>query len=236
MRENGSVIVRTPELIIMELTDKYIFLFPQAPQILEASMSKDAKTVRFNCRPPYDNDFRENLFHAVRLGFLYLAQLHDMAVIHSASVLYRDKVWLFSGHSGMGKSTHTNLWHELLGAPIINGDLNLITFQNDVPVVCGIPWCGTSGICDPADYELGGIILLGQAPIDRIEELTEDKKRLLINQRFISPFWNEEMLSKNLDLAGRLGDKIMICRLHCTKNKTAVDTIKARIDSYLSSN
>lgn len=235
LHENGSVLIRSPELTIMELADKYIFLFPQSPQILEASMSKDAKTVRFNCLPSFDDSFRESLFHAIRLGFLYLAQLHDMAVIHSASILYRDRVWLFSGHSGIGKSTHTNLWHELLGTPIINGDLNLITLQNDVPVVRGIPWCGTSGICDTADYRLGGIILLSQSTNDRIEELTEDKKRLLISQRFISPFWNEEMLSRNLALADRLADKIMICKLHCTKNESAVDTIKAKIESYLSS-
>jgi len=234
LRENGYVIIRTHELTIMELTDKYIFLFPQVPQILEASMSKDAGTVRFYCLPPFDDAFREDMFHAIRLAFLYLAQLHDMAVIHSASVLYRDRVWLFSGHSGMGKSTHTNLWHELLGTPLINGDLNLITMKNDVPTVCGIPWCGTSGICDASDYRLGGIILLNQAPFNKIEELSDDKKRLLISQRFISPFWSEEMMSKNLDLADRISGKVLICKLHCTKDKNSVETIKSGIDTYLS--
>lgn len=234
MRENGYVIIRNPELTIMELADKYIFIFPQAPQILEASMSKDARIVRFNCLPPFDDDFRENLFHAIRLGFLYLAQLHSMAVIHSASILYRDRAWLFSGHSGMGKSTHTNLWHELLQTPLINGDLNLITLKNDMPMVCGIPWCGTSGIYDTGDYRLGGIILLDQSTDNRIEELTADKKRLLISQRFISPFWSEKMMSENLDLADSISDKILICKLHCTKDKSAVETIKAGIDSYLS--
>lgn len=235
MRENGSVIIRTPELIIMELEDKYIFLFPRTPQILEASMSKDAKIVRFNCLPPFDSDFRESMFHAIRLSFLYLAQLHGMAVIHSASILYQDKAWLFSGHSGVGKSTHTNLWHELIGTPIINGDLNLIALKNNIPVVCGIPWCGTSGIFNTAEYRLGGIILLSQAPFDRIDELTDDQKRLLISQRFITPFWSEEMISENLTIADRLADKIMTCRLYCTKTQTAVRTIKSKIESYLSS-
>lgn len=234
IRENGYVVIRNPELAIMELADKYIFIFPQAPQILEASMSKDAKIVRFNCLPPFDDAFRENLFHAIRLGFLYLAQLHGMAVIHSASVLYRDRAWLFSGHSGMGKSTHTNLWHELLQTPLINGDLNLITLINDVPMVRGIPWCGTSGIYDTGDYRLGGIILLDQSPDNRIEELTADKKRLLISQRFISPFWSEKMMSVNLDLADNIAGKILICKLHCTKDKSSVETMKAVIDSYLS--
>lgn len=234
LRENGSVLIRTPELTVMELDRKYIFLFPQTPQILEASMSKDGKIVKFHCIPPFDDEFREKLFHAVRLCFLYLTQLHGMAAIHSASILYRGRAWLFSGPSGTGKSTHTNLWHDMLNVPLINGDLNLIAVKDHVPTVPGIPWCGTSGIFDASEHPLGGILLLSQAPCDRIEELTDDKKRLLISQRFISPFWSEEMMNSNLALADRLSENILICRLHCTPKRTAVDTAKAEIDTYLS--
>lgn len=236
IRENGTVIIRSPELEIMELADKYIFLFPRSASVTEASLSKDAKTFLLCCSTPYTDELREELFHAIRLGFLYLAHQHGMAVIHSASVLYRDRAWLFSGPSGRGKSTHAELWRRLFGTPLINGDLNLIAIKNDVPMIYGIPWCGTSGICDPSDYRLGGIILLRRAAEDRIEELPEDQKRLLISQRFISPSWNGEMLSENLRIADAAADKILICRLRCTKERTAADTMKAGIDAYLSGN
>ena len=62
--------------------------------------------------------------------FLFAAQKHGKFAIHSASILYKEKAWLFSGHSGMGKSTHTQMWHDLLQTPYLNGDLNLLAMEN----------------------------------------------------------------------------------------------------------
>lgn len=44
--------------------------------------------------------YTDNLFHAIRLFFLFIAQKKGLFAIHSASILYHDKAWLFSGHSG----------------------------------------------------------------------------------------------------------------------------------------
>lgn len=67
----------------------------------------------------------------------------------------------------MGKSTHTALWHELFGTPYLNGDLNLLGFEDGHITVYGIPWCGTSEIFTTEQYELGGIVLLGAGLADR---------------------------------------------------------------------
>lgn len=230
---SGVLLLRNNELIIIDTEEQYILLFPRKEYIEEIHLSKDAVLVDIYCHPPYTDTFREELFHAIRFTFLYLAQKHHMAILHSASFLYRGKAWLFSGPSGTGKSTHTNLWHDLLQVPLLNGDLNVLALVNGQPMIHGLPWCGTSKICDPASYPLGGIILLRQAMDDRVEELSADKKRLLVLQRLISPTWTPEMLSANLDLVDELADKIYIARLHCTKNFSAVDVMKEGIDGYL---
>lgn len=230
---NGEILLRNGDLTVIDSRDQYVLLFPSMGRIEEAHLSKDGSTVDFYCHPPYTDDLREELFHAIRLPFLYLTQRHRMAVLHSASFLYRDRAWLFSGPSGTGKSTHTNLWKELFQVPILNGDLNLLAIENGHPVIHGLPWCGTSGICDPGTYPLGGIILLRQAGEDYLEELSADRKRLLVLQRLISPTWIPEMLSANLNLVDELADKIYIARLHCTKNFSAVEVMKERIDAYL---
>lgn len=231
----GTVLLHNPELAVIQGDLYYKFLFPAAPGIYEAHLSINGTNACYYCCPPYTESLRYDLFHAIRLSFLYLAQRHDRVVLHSASLLYRDLAWLFSGVSGIGKSTHTNLWRERFQVPLINGDLNLLAWENGEPVIQGTPWCGTSKICDPGTYPLGGIILLKQAPVDRLEELSADAKRLLVLQRLISPSWTPGLYDCNLQFLERLADRIYISRLHCTKEFSAAETMKKGIDEYLDS-
>lgn len=227
----GKVLLRNTDMTIFENDDRYIVLFPQMNNIYEVQMTLDGSYVRFYCSSAASETTRENIFHAIRLFFLFLAQKNGLYAIHSASILYHEKAWLFSGHSGMGKSTHTALWHDLLGAPYLNGDLNLVGIQENKLTVCGIPWCGTSGICTTQNYELGGIVLLGRDPsLDHLDILSPDDKILRVMQRMISPSWKEQLFSTNLLFAEEIADRVPVLHLSCTKNPSAVYTIQAEID------
>ncbi len=178
----------------------------------------------------------ENLFHVIRFLYLYRAQQEGIYAIHSASFLYEGRAWLFSGHSGMGKSTHTNMWHDLLHVPLLNGDLNLISLTKEgEPVVYGLPWCGTSGISTQGTFDLGGIIMLRQAPYDRMEDLAPDEQALRIMHRLISPTWTRKQTREALTFTENLSDRILVKQLSCTKNPSAVTCCKESIDEYLKS-
>lgn len=234
IRQNGTVLLHNEELIVMDSiednNDSYTLLFPTSKQLIEAHLTKDGTYADFYCLLPFSAELQEELFHAIRLVWLYLAQKNNMMAIHSASILYQDKAWLFSAPSGTGKSTHTNLWNKLFDTPIINGDLNLIAFENGLPVIHGTPWCGTSGISDTETYPLGGIILLKQAKEDCVTELSEDQQQLQVMQRFISPTWSEEMLHHNCKFVSKLAPQILICKLFCTKEDTAAIIMREYID------
>ena len=101
-------------------------------------MTKDGSYVRIHALMPQNEEEKDNLFHAIRLFYLYLAQKKGFYAIHSASILYQKRAWLFSGHSGMGKSTHTELWHERVHTPYLNGDLNLVGIENGKLKVYGM--------------------------------------------------------------------------------------------------
>ncbi len=226
----GKLLICTDELIVSEHESEYRILFPQATQIQEAQLQKDGTLARIYCHLPYRDSLREDLFHAIRLLFLYRAQQLGFFAIHSASIQYNGKAWLFSGSSGTGKSTHTNLWMQEFHTPILNGDVNLVSCSSGTAWVHGTPWCGTSGIADPGQYPLGGIILLKQAPENRCTPLSGDEQVLRIVQRMISPAWTPDMLTKNLAFTQALSEHIYVTRLLCTKEPDAAHYIKAIID------
>lgn len=234
-RQNGTVLLRNKELVISEWEEGYIAEFPTLDNVYEAYMTEDGSYVRIYCRKPCGKEERENLFHAIRLFFLYLAQRRGYYAVHSASVLYGDRAWLFSGHSGMGKSTHTAMWHELAGTPYLNGDLNLVGEKDGKLVVSGIPWCGTSGIYTTKEYELGGIVLLGRDSRDHVEPLSGYEKTVRVMQRMISPVWKESLLEKNLAFAEKIAGNVPVLHLLCTKEPSAVETVRREIDRLRSS-
>lgn len=243
---NGKTLIRNEELVVCENEQGYIILFPSMNQIREAHMTSDGRFAQIYVKGVDKEKTKEELFHAIRHFFLFFAQRQGFFAIHSASILYRDQVWLFSGHSGMGKSTHTNLWKEQFGTKIINGDLNLIGWSNGEqanigqsvdkpgskghPIVYGMPWCGTSGIASTKSYPLGGIVLLGRSDNDHFESLTNDQKIVRVMQRMISPVWTEDMLEANLKCAAKLAKEVPIYYLLCTKEPSAAYVMKARID------
>ena len=231
--ENGRLILRNQALSVVEGEENFILLFPELRRIREAHLDKAGKRVNIYCVPDITEETTVEISYVIRIAFLYFAQLKNMLAVHSASVLYRDKVWLFSAPSGTGKTTHTRLWQEIYETPVINGDINLIAVENGVATVHGIPWCGTSGIYSKQSYPLGGIIFLTQGADNKISSLSGDRKQLRLLHRSISPGWTEEMQERNCQVVENLSDNILISHLTCTREKEAVACSKKEIDAYL---
>ena len=236
---NGKLLLKNKELEVFDLAGIYELYFSTMKNIQKVYVTKDAGYARVYCNLEAERAdetekeiYRENLFHVIRHIFLLYAQKNGYYALHSASILYRGQAWLFSGHSGMGKSTHTALWHEYVDTPYLNGDLNLIGKSEEGEGYCiyGIPWCGTSGLCTTETIELGGIILLGRDKEDHVEELSPFEQVLRVTQRMISPVWTEQMATGNLEFVEQMAEKTWITQLFCTKNPSAVEVIRKWID------
>jgi len=95
-------------------------------------------------------------------------------MLHSSAVAYEGKAYLFSGPSGVGKSTHTKLWQACFGeeAQMINDDKPALRFLDGRWYAYGTPWCGKDGINQNVKIPLGGICFLKQGEENRIRRLT----------------------------------------------------------------
>lgn len=226
---NGKVLIRSEELIIMDCEDTYVLLNPTAESIFEIHILKSGNTGIVFYQD--SEQAKEEIFHCIRMIYLYTAMKHGRYAIHSVSVLNDDNTAvLFSALSGTGKSTHAGIWERVYGIKTINGDLNLLGIREGKPVVYGIPWCGTSNIYSEKTYDLKGIVLLRRDKEDVIEELSEEQKIIAVQQRMISPFWTDEDFTRSIEFTKELIQKIKVCRAHVTMNDTAAVTVKEYID------
>lgn len=228
---NAPYIMQDPQLCVRETDQTYHLEFSASRQLHTAILAKDGARAVFYCSGEYNDELRFDIFHGIRSAFLYTAGMHGMYALHSASLKHSEKAWLFSGPSGTGKSTHTNLWKQYYDTPIINGDLNLLAVRDGIPVVYGMPWCGTSGICDTCTYELGGIVFLKKSPENHLITLMDNERELYAIQRMISPLWTPAQLQNLVSFIHRITPDIFITKLECNISKEAVDLMMHAIDS-----
>ena len=94
-------------------------------------------------------------------------------MLHSSAVVLNGEVYLFSGPSGMGKSTHTRMWTSLFpGAKIINDDKPALRKIDGVWYAYGTPWCGKDGINLNVKAPVKGICFLRQGDSNKMRRLS----------------------------------------------------------------
>lgn len=233
----ARVLLENDQLAVLDEGDLWRLAYPGFRHVRLVRVTKDGSRVALHVSPVCHDDeggmerLRFEVFHALRLPFLVRAEQERMYALHSCSLLYRGKAWLVSAPSGTGKSTHARLWETLGYATVLNGDLNLI--RADTMSVCGIPWCGTSGIATTQEVPLGGVILLTRGKTDRLIPIREDQKQLRTMQRLISPLWTEQMLGDCVGFSQELAQRVPVWSLSATTRPTAARLMKNAVDSWL---
>lgn len=168
---------------------------------------------------------REDWFFSV-CAFHKQLLLREGLILHSSYVDIGGEAILFTGPSDMGKSTQADLWKRHAGARIINGDRTVIRRHGGVWHAFGYPCCGTSGICINETLPLRAIVVLAQAPENRIEELPASRKiRALASATELYP-WNQEEIGMAFQIAQMISADVPVIRLHCRPDAGAVTAVK----------
>lgn len=90
--------------------------------------------------------------------------------LHASTVVHNEKAYMFSAPSGTGKSTHTNLWLNMLGdkAYILNDDKPALRLIDDQWYAFGTPWSGKHDISVNNGVPVGGICMLERGKTNEI--------------------------------------------------------------------
>lgn len=113
---------------------------------------------------------------------------YNAYVFHGAVLGIDGEAYAFTAKSGVGKTTHIRLWHEVFGnkVHVLNGDKPIIRFIDGVPYAAGTPWRGKENYGIPEMLPLKGIGFLERAEQNSAEEMSiSDAQIRLVSQMYI---------------------------------------------------
>jgi hypothetical protein len=167
-------------------------------------------------------------FLSIGIAFRNLLVKKDGLQIHCSSIEYEGKGYIFSAPSGTGKSTHVRLWRELYGdkVTIINEDRPAIRYIDNKPMLCGTPWSGTSNNFANRIVPLNYIVLLEQAPFNRIERLEGFQAMQMVMPRCFLPYFDQDLMNEAFVTLERLLKDVPVYLLKCLPDYDAVELVR----------
>lgn len=161
----------------------------------------------------------------LQTGFLYYTKLlyFQGMMLHASAVEYEGKAYLFSGHCGTGKSTHTRLWKQIYGdqAQVFNDDKPALRRLDGRWYAYGTPWCGKDGINQNKKVPLAGICFLKQSDHNSIRQLNPQQALSKILPQTMHKFHKRETMELLLSLLDDLVKEIPVFELENKPEKAA---------------
>ena len=146
----------------------------------------------------------------------------DGMMLHSSAIEWEGKAYLFSGPSGMGKSTHTRLWQSIYpDARVFNDDKPALRRLGDRWFAYGTPWCGKDGININMKVPMGGICFLRRGESNSIRRLSPLEASVQIISQTTRRFKSEERLDLLLSHVDKLVREVPVYELYCTPTADA---------------
>lgn len=155
-------------------------------------------------------------------------------MLHASAVALDGKAYLFSGPSGMGKSTHTRLWEDLFPeARVFNDDKPAIRYTDGAWYAYGTPWSGKNGININMKTTLAGICFLRRGEKNTIRRLSGFEAASAVISQTMKRFMIAAPLDAMLELVNRLVEDIPVFELTATKDPEAAilsyNTMRAEV-------
>ncbi len=150
---------------------------------------------------------------------------HNGFLLHAAFVRWQEKGILFSGPSGVGKSTQADLWKTHLSGDILNGDRAALRRMEDGWRGWGLPYAGTSGIYRNESAPVTAIVMLEQAPVNRVRRLSPGEAFRSLYPQVTIHRWDSDFTKQVSDLMLELIEAIPVYLLSCRPDTQAAELL-----------
>ena len=165
------------------------------------------------------------------LGLERLLPLQEALLLHCSFVRVRGQAILFSGPSGVGKSTQAALWEKHLSAELCNGDRAAVRFHEGIWQAHGLPYAGSSHVFRNASAPCRAIIMLGQGKENRLRRLPPREAFTALYPELTLHHWEKATVERCTTLLSNLISKIPVYYLECLPEEQAVQLLYQEVFS-----
>lgn len=151
----------------------------------------------------------------------YLTAFSNSIMIHGSGILYNSKGYLFSGVSGVGKSTMAKIWQDE-DAQIINDDRLIIRETGGRFYIYNTPMYY---IDRPKKAPLEKLFLIKHGKTNKAVKLNAIEATTMTMANCIHHAYNKEIVTSLMESISRLSEKIPICNLDFVPDNSVVKYI-----------
>lgn len=171
------------------------------------------------------------LDNALMVLFAMASAVHETALFHASVVSLDGKGYMFLGRSGTGKSTHASLWRKYIeGTALMNDDNPAVRIKPDGTAwVYGSPWSGKTPCYKNVKCPVGGIVLLSQAPYNKITRLAGVAAYAAVMPSISGKRWDRKIADGLHHTENTLAGAVPVWHLECLPDEAAARLCKDTI-------
>lgn len=223
--ENSSY----PTVVYQLENETYEFCFFQGDtnNKLIFHISPDWKVIRLIENSTTDDGY--DLFNRLGVLFNIVVLNFHACVFHGVVMEYNGLGILVMAPSGVGKTTHTNMWEQYEDALIINGDRCLCRCIDGTWYAYGMPWAGSSGKILNRRVKINAIVDLSRGNINKAEVVSKFDAEVYLLQRIFAPVTYGHLQDLAFNHVHEIASEIPVIHFECRPDRESVQVLKEKV-------
>ena len=199
------------------LTVRYV----EFEHVMDAGPDFRRVSAKLNWEDPY---VAAALNSMLRVAFAQAVLMHSAVSLHASTVVKDGKAYMFMGRSGTGKSTHSRLWIEHLGATLLNDDNPIVRIVDGKAVVYGSPWSGKTPCYKDESASVAAMVRLVQASENSFGRKSEIEAFAIMLPGCSVLRFDEKLYGNLCDTLIELAEMVCVGEMKCLPDMDAAQT------------